>query len=67
MLNQVELAGSVLGDALSTLAAAVAARQRHPQSGLPAWTLVVIFTGGGLLTPSHDDQRAGFTGRVCPQ
>lgn len=67
VLNQVEPAGSVLGDALSALAAAVVAWRRHAQRALPAWTLVVMFTSGRLLTSSDDDQQAGFAGRVCPQ
>ncbi|MFY1668567.1 hypothetical protein ACN27G_01210 [Plantactinospora sp. WMMB334] len=67
VLNQVEPAGSVLGDALSALAAAVVAWRRHAQRTLPAWTLIVMFTGGRLLTSLLDDQHAGFGGRVCPQ
>ena len=67
VLNQVEPAGSVLGAALSALAAAVAAWRRHAQRTLPAWTLVVMFTGGQLLTSLHNDQHAGFVGQVCPE
>lgn len=66
VLNQVEPADSVLGDALSALAAAVAAWRRHQLRALPTWTLVVMFTGGRLLTPSRDDQHVLLGRRVCP-
>jgi hypothetical protein len=57
LLNHCEPADSVLGDALTALAAAVAAwRRRFPRTALPTWTLIVVFTDGRLLTRPQFDQ-----------
>lgn len=49
LLNHCEPAGSLLGDALTALTAAVAAWRRRFPDPVPAWTLAVLITGGRLL------------------
>ncbi|WP_406106344.1 DUF6431 domain-containing protein [Micromonospora globbae] len=67
LLNHCEPTGSMLGDALTALAAAVAAWRRRFSHLLPTWTLVVVIAGGRLLALPKLDQQMHSVGRVCPQ
>jgi hypothetical protein len=51
LLAKLHPRATALGDALAALAAAVHAVRRRLGSAVPAWPLIVVLTGGRLLTP----------------
>jgi hypothetical protein len=67
LLNQLEPAGSAVGDALAALAAAVAGWRRRLRQQPPTWAIVGVLTEGRLLAPPRHDQQVGGVGRVCPR
>lgn len=65
VLNHTKPADNMLADALTALAAAVAAwRHRFADHAMPTWTLVVAFTDGRLLGDPRRrrDQQGGVEG-----